>query len=76
MARDQIKFALTKDKAFAALAVLSRHVYRKEPFVARTETERQAIQELCQSIDDELLEAFRDDYKKFVKATRDDHDAS
>jgi hypothetical protein len=73
MARNEVKFDLTKDEAFLALGVLSRFAYRNGPLEARTDAERAAMIALCHSIDNELVETFRDDYKKFVERTR--HDA-
>ncbi|MDB6029577.1 MAG: hypothetical protein JWM68_5800 [Verrucomicrobiales bacterium] len=71
MGRNEIKFELTKDEAFSALAVLSRFAYDGGTLDARTDAERQAIIALCQSIDDELVESFRDDYKKFAEHRKD-----
>ena len=71
MGRNEVKFDLTKDEAFLALAVLSRFAYHHGPLEARTDAERQAMIALCQSIDDELVETFRDDCKKFVERIKD-----
>lgn len=60
-----ITVELNKDTAFGAFAFLSRYAYR-ERLEIRDESEKRALFDLCQSIDDELLETFREEYLTFV----------
>ena len=64
-----IKVELNKEEAFAVLAFLSRLVHEKK-LELHDDAEREALRALCESIDDELVETFRDDYKKFVEKSR------
>lgn len=65
---------LDKDQAFSLLGFLARHVYDGKPLQA-TDSEELALRDLCEALDNELVERFRDDYLKFVKHTRGNRDA-
>jgi len=66
----KLEVVLEKDVAFALLGCLSRFVYDGAKLEAKNEMEIKAVRDLCQIIDNELLETFREDYKNFVKKTR------
>jgi hypothetical protein len=68
-----VKIELKKDEAFAAFAVLSRYAYDGRLEIRGAEEER-AMKLLCEALDDELVERFRDDYKRFVAASRTQKD--
>ena len=60
----------SKEDAFAVLAILSRHLYKGNALETRGEFERCALKALCESLDNELVETFRDEYKKFIKTNK------
>ena len=64
-----VKIELKKEEAFAAFAVLARYAYDGKLEIRSAEEEK-AVKLLCQVLDDELVESFRDDYKRFVTANR------
>lgn len=63
----KVKLEFTKVEAFALLEVLARYVYDGGALVAENEIEIATIRTLCQSLDDELVEYFRSDYKRFAQ---------
>ena len=65
-----ITIQLDKNTAFGAFAVLSRFAYHGVLEV-RGDKEKAALVDLCQTIDNELVEVFRDDYERFVERTKD-----
>ena len=67
----KITIQLDKDTAFTAFAFLSRLVYHGALEV-RGEKEKVALVDLCQTIDNELVEVFRDDYERFVERTKEE----
>lgn len=70
MAR-KITIQLDKDTAFTVFAFLSRFAYRGSLEV-RDEKEKAALVDLCQTIDNELVEMFRDGYERFLERTKGD----
>jgi hypothetical protein len=63
----KVKLELTKEDSFVLLELLARYVHDGGALVAENEIEIATIRTLCQSLDDELVELFRTDYKKFVQ---------
>ena len=64
-----IKIDLDKDAAFGAFAFLSRYAYR-DRLEVRDESEKKALFDLCQSIDNELVETFREEYLALVERAK------
>lgn len=56
---------IDKETAFAVFEFLCRHVYEQKPLVA-TASEEIALRDLCEVLDNELVERFRADYRRVV----------
>lgn len=65
----EVKIVLPKKEAFEVFGFLARYVYDKKLQIV-DEKEAEALRLLCQALDDELVERFRDDYKKVVAKSR------
>ena len=64
-----IKIELNKENAFTVLAYLSRLLHKNKLEIP-ADAEHKALRVIYDCIDDELVETFREDYKKFVKKLR------
>ncbi len=64
-----ITVKLDKDTAFGAFMFISRYAYH-ERLEIRDESEKKALFDLCQSIDNELLETFREEYLALVERAK------
>ena len=67
----KVKIELEPDAAFGAFAVLSRFA-QSGRLEARDECEKNGLIALSEHLDDELVERFRDEYKRFVADTSDE----
>jgi hypothetical protein len=64
----KITIKLDKETAFA---FLSRFGHRGTLSI-RDATEKAALVDLCEALDNELVETYRDDYQRFVERTKND----
>lgn len=62
-----VQLQLTKEEAFTLLEALARYVYDGGALSVVTEQETEAIQSVCESLNNELVEQFRSEYKKFAQ---------
>jgi len=60
---------IDKETAFAVFEFLSRGVYDQRPFTA-TSREQKALRVLCETLDNELVERFRTEYRDLADQRR------
>ena len=65
---------IDKETAFAVFEFLCRHVYEQKPLVA-TAREEVALRDLCEVLDNELVERFRADYRRVVDCRKGQDEA-
>ena len=65
-----VKITLPKKEAFTLLGVLARYAYDGKQLEVSSAREGQALKLLCEALDDELVERYREDYKKLVAKIR------